>query len=447
MLRGCPAIPVGHFNLTICHLALASTPKSARMKAKSVSVREFMLAARLALALVFWSLSFVAISDDSDDMIMPHRLPPPVDTQQQTSAFSRMGGDALMSQPLSTNQVDVMFLYAEDAVRLYGSNANVHSRITAILNYANTVYANSNVNIVLNNAGEHLVYYDNGNITATAFNHLTNKSHPAFAQVNLWRMQDQADIVVLLRPRKSDTATCGKAYLNGGGLASPESTFWTMGGYAYAHVSINCYDFVLAHELGHVMGLVHTRADSNSRPYAYGAGYKINNDFSTVMASTKAYDPPPSTLAVPYFSSPTLTCTGYANTPAPCGIDSSLPNGADAALALNNIAAQVALFSDDGDNDGMPDWFEHFWGLDRFNPADASTDADGDGLNNLAEFYSESYPKPNATYGITLAQARDTDADGVLDGLDPYPTLAGSPVLELNGQYRGSIVQDTNQQP
>lgn len=399
-----------------------------------------MLPIRVVVSLILCLSSYSLLAGDSDDMVMPHRLPPAAEIPADIGL--RSAGRAMMASQ-STHQIDVMFLYADDAVRLYGNSNNVHARITSLLDYANTVYTNSGVNIVLHNAGEHHVYYDNGNTTTPAFNHLTSKSHPAFASVNLWRMQDQADIVVLLRPRKSDTAVCGKAYLNGGGLASPDSTFWTMGGYAYAHVSINCYDFVLAHELGHVMGLVHTRADNNSRPYAYGAGYKISNDFSTVMASTKAYAPPPSTLQVPYFSSPTLTCTGYNNTPAPCGIDSSQPDGADAVLALNNLAAQVALFSDDSDNDGMPDWFEHFWGLDRFTPIDATADTDGDGLNNLAEFYAESYPCPLAAYSITLAQARDTDTDSVLDGQDPYPTAAGSPVLELNGVYHGSTAQDS----
>ncbi len=329
-----------------------------------------------------------AFADDSDDMVIPPRLPPPL--------VENPAGKSLNLSALSgatVNEVDVLFLYAEDSVRLYGNLPALQNRINQIVNFTNTSYTNSGVQIHINNVGQQLIYYDNANLTSTAFNHLANKSHPAFSQVNLWRMQTHADIVVLVRPRKADTAVCGKAYLNGTGLANPASSFWTMGGYAYAHVSINCYDFVLAHELGHVMGLVHTRSDAPAA-YSYGAGYRINNDFSTTMASTKAYNPPPSTLPVPYFSSPALTCTGYSQVPKPCGIDSTQSNGADSVLALNNIGAQLSKFSDDSDVDGMPDWFEHFWGLDRFNPLDGITDADNDGLSNLGEFYAETYAKP-----------------------------------------------------
>jgi hypothetical protein len=378
-------------------------------------------------------------ADDSNDMVMPSRLPPPV-LDSLPGANSKLLAGASMSLMSGSNQVDVLFLYADDSLRLYGNTAGVQSRITQIVNNANTAYSNSGIDINLNTVGQQFIYYDNGNTTATAFNHLTNRTHPAFLQVSAWRMQTHADIVVLLRPQKSDASTCGKAYLNGGGLANPESTFWTMGGYAYAHVSINCYDFVLAHELGHIMGLVHNRTENNSRPYLYGAGYRITNNFSTVMASTKAYPPPPTALPVPYFASPDFDCTGYINT-APCGITHTLPTGANAVLAINNIAAQIPMFSNDSDLDGMPDWFEHFWGLDRFNASDADTDADNDGLSNIGEFLSESYAKP-----ITgLPSTSDTDGDGVLDGVDPLPTIAGSPVFDLNNFYSGSRLNESIQ--
>lgn len=404
-----------------------------------------MYAIRILIAITVSLLFLNGLSraDDADDMVLPARLPPPVLEQQgEFSSLSLPSGDAFVMAGASgttLNEVDILFLYADDAIRLYGSVAAVQNRINTMVNTANTAFSNSGVNVHINNVAQTQIYYDNANITSTAFGHLTNKSHPAFSQVNQWRMQTHADVVVLLRPRKGDTAVCGKAYLNGGGLANPETTFWTMGGYAYAHVYMNCYDFVLAHELGHLMGLIHSRSENFSRPYAYGAGYRIDNDFSTTMASTKAYNPPPPTLPVPYFSSPLLTCTGYSGVPKPCGIDSSLSNGADAVQAINNIAAQLPKFSDDSDADGMPDWFEHFWGLNRFNAADANTDADNDGLSNLAEFYAESYAKPI----VGLSSTSDTDGDGVLDGLDPFPTITGSPVLELNGVYTGSNIHDS----
>lgn len=388
---------------------------------------------------------------DEVDYVLPAFLPPPVlDAPPASLAGARLMTENMGLGDSPAQDISVMFLYADDAIRLYGSTAAVQSRINTLVDFANTAYANSGVNIHLTNVAQHHVFYDNNTTTGPAFNQLANKTHPAFSEVNRWRQEAMADIVVLLRPRKSDVSTCGLAFLNGGGLNNPAEDFWTMGGYAYAHVYINCFDFVLAHELGHIMGLVHTRSDTAARPYAYGAGYRVTNDFSTVMASTKGYPPPATALPLPYFSSPLLTCTGYTGVPQPCGIDHTLANGADAALALNNVAAQVSLFSGDSDTDGMPDWFEHFWGLNRFDAADATLDTDGDGRSNRDEFLAESYPKAGTVIRnngqpltLTLAQVRDTDSDGLLDGTDTFPTIAGEPVFELNGPYSGSALQES----
>ena len=47
---------------------------------------------------------------------------------------------------------------------------------------------------------------------------------------------------------------------------------------------------------------------------------------------------------------------------------------------------QASLCGADADGDGLPDWFEELWGLNKHDPGDASLDLDGDGLSNLEEF-------------------------------------------------------------
>ncbi len=59
----------------------------------------------------------------------------------------------------------------------------------------------------------------------------------------------------------------------------------------------------------------------------------------------------------------------------------------------------------DADGDGMPDWWELKYGLNPYDPSDASQDPDHDGLTNLQEYLHGTDPfNP------------DTDGDGMNDG-------------------------------
>lgn len=59
----------------------------------------------------------------------------------------------------------------------------------------------------------------------------------------------------------------------------------------------------------------------------------------------------------------------------------------------------------DTDDDGMPDWWEDRFGLNKNNPADAALDLDGDGASNLGEFRAGTVPSnSNSVFRLIAIQ-------------------------------------------
>lgn len=74
------------------------------------------------------------------------------------------------------------------------------------------------------------------------------------------------------------------------------------------------------------------------------------------------------------------------------------------------IDALAALGLNDSDSDGLPDWWEIWRGLSRFDAADATRDTDSDGFSNREEFLAGTDPKDAASaLRITALQLSGTN--------------------------------------
>lgn len=226
---------------------------------------------------------------------------------------------------------DVLFLYTPDVTQRYGSG--VSARIDQMVAVANDAFRRSEAGVRLRAVHAVELAYGMAADSGTALDDVT-MNRGVFAGVESLRAQVGADLVVLLRPYVGD-GICGVAwvggYHSGGNLVSSQR-------WAYSHVSVDCSDYVLGHEVGHNFGLSHSRRqDGEGGTYPWSLGHGVNGTFVTMMAYGSAFGGAPK---VQVFSTPALTCAGV-----PCGVDRQSPHtGADAADSLRRVASQVASY-------------------------------------------------------------------------------------------------------
>jgi hypothetical protein len=118
-------------------------------------------------------------------------------------------------------------------------------------------------------------------------------------------------------------------------------------------------------------------------------------------------------------------------------------------IARVDTGASPYGFGTDTDDDGMPDWWEIKYGLNRL-VGDQDGDLDGDGFSNLTEYRLGMNPNLNLLWGLVWAQSLnfildtigispDTDGDGMRDwweqlhGLN-YPVVDSALDPDMDGR-------------
>lgn len=194
-------------------------------------------------------------------------------------------------------------------------NGNVAAAMRNWVAQTNQIYKNTGVDINLRLAGTM-----HKNIAGADMGEVLGKIR-VDAAIAKKRDEVGADFVTQLHR----TGACGLGYV---AVSAP---------WAFNVVGPNCGGQVLAHELGHNMGLNHSRKQGNQggSNFRYGLGYGVVNSFATTMAYPAVFN----TSWVPKFSSPASKCRGIQ-----CGIWPGNANEADASLALNNVKNTIAGF-------------------------------------------------------------------------------------------------------
>ncbi|HTF97112.1 MAG TPA: cellulose binding domain-containing protein [Cellvibrio sp.] len=212
--------------------------------------------------------------------------------------------------------VDLLVLYDSHSANYF--NQQVEAAMQNWVAQINNAYRDSNVDIQLRLAGAVPHEQAGADMNAVLTSLRTNTT-----AVNL-RAQYGADFVTQLH----QTGECGIGY------------FAVSSGWAWNVVGPDCGPLTMAHELGHNMGLAHSRkqGDTTGSRYAYGLGHGVDGLFGTIMTYSWLYTNRASGR-VAKFSNPDVSCLG-----APCGVPAGQPDQANAALALNNVKNEIAAF-------------------------------------------------------------------------------------------------------
>jgi uncharacterized protein (DUF1800 family) len=136
---------------------------------------------------------------------------------------------------------------------------------------------------------------------------------------------------------------------------------------------------------------------------SWGITFEIRNQTSNTVVLTRSFANCTAAASVDNGSASWTDLNGVTNLAS-----MNVHQGVHLFISPTPLASLPAFANaKDSDKDGMPDVWEDSYTFNKFSAADATQDADGDGLNNRNEFLAGTNPR--------LA---DTDGDGIKDSIE-----------------------------
>ncbi|MDG1749979.1 MAG: M12 family metallo-peptidase [Porticoccaceae bacterium] len=349
-----------------------------------------------------------------------------------------LGTNSLIPNEVPKSVIEIAFTAGSNAEASYLGGSNLSATITHHIAVANAAFKDSGLAIELKEVGIYSVG-DDSDLDADAVLAAMKARDGIFTDLDEL-LERQPDL--FMHYSTVDVInTGGKASVLGSrndGIIDYKTRY--LDGSNRGVVSIGNVSITLGHEVGHLLGLTHSRKQNtavSTGTFPWSLGHGIDNNFSTVMAYASEFNA--SGLGI--FSSPNLSC-GEAQ--QPCGIERfDQFNGADAVRSLQTTTYQVSAISNGvapvltllGNN---PEYISNVEMASELQ-AQASDREDGDITDSISseliaitisdisdDEYDQIYMVTDSERNtskisrrvIVVDEDMDTDADGIPDYLD-----------------------------